>query len=278
MAQTADWIERLARFGYAAKGIVYGIVGVLAVQAAISAGGQTTDTQGALSTIARQPFGQILLALVAIGLIGYVLWRIVQAIYDPERKGKDAKGIAQRFGYLLNGTVYTGLALTALRLTVGASAGSGNGQQDATAQLLAQPFGQWLVGLIGAGVIGIGFYQFYEAYKASFRKRLNLNQMSDAERTWATRIGRFGLAARGVVLALTGLFLIQAGRQSDPSEVQGLDGALQTLAQQPQGAWLLGLVALGLVAYGIHMLVQARYGKINAPAIDNPISAAARSR
>ncbi|MBD2092748.1 DUF1206 domain-containing protein [Microcoleus sp. FACHB-1515] len=278
MAQTTDWVERLARFGYAAKGIVYGIVGVLAVQAAVSAGGQTTDTQGALNTIAAQPFGQILLALVAIGLIEYVLWRVVQAIYDPEGKGKDAKGIAQRLGYLLNGAVYTGLALSALKLTMGGSAGSSNGQQDATAQLLAQPFGQWLVGLIGAGVIGIGFYQFYEAYKASFRKRLNLNQMSDTERTWATRVGRFGLAARGLVLTLTGLFLIQAARQSDPNQVQGLDGALQTLAQQPQGAWLLGLVALGLVAYGIHMLVQARYGKINAPAIDNPIDPLARSR
>lgn len=278
MAQTADWVERLARFGYAAKGIVYAIVGGLAVQAAVSAGGQTTDTQGALTTIAAQPFGQILLGLVAIGLIGYVLWRIVQAVYDPEGKGKDAKGIAQRLGYLLNGAVYTGLALSALKLTAGGSAGSGNGQQDATAQLLSQPFGQWLVGLIGAGVIGIGFYQFYEAYKASFRKRLNLNQMSDTERTWATRIGRFGLAARGIVLALTGLFLIQAARQSDPSEAQGLDGALQTLAQQPQGLWLLGLVALGLVAYGIHMLVQARYGKINAPAIDNPLNRSVRSR
>ncbi|NEQ23386.1 MAG: DUF1206 domain-containing protein, partial [Microcoleus sp. SIO2G3] len=229
MAQVADWVERLARFGYAAKGIVYGIVGCLAVLAAIGASERTPDTQGALHTIAAQPFGQILLALVAIGLIGYVLWRIVQAIYDPEGKGKDAKGIAQRLGYLLNGAVYTGLALSALKLTVGAQAGSGNGQQDATAQLLAQPFGQWLVGLVGVGVIGIGFYQFYQAYKASFRRRLNLHQMSDAERTWAIRIGRFGLAARGIVLTLIGLFLIQAARHSNPNEAQGLDGALQTL-------------------------------------------------
>lgn len=268
MAQVADWVERLARLGYAAKGLVYAIVGLLAVQAATSARGRTTDTQGALQTIAAQPFGQILLGLVAIGLVGYVLWRIVQAIYDPEGKGRDAKGIAQRIGYVLNGAVYAGLAFSALKLAIGSQVSSGNATQDSTAQLLAQPFGQWLVGTVGAAVIGISFYQFYDAYKASFRRRLNLYQMSANEQTWATRIGRFGLAARGVVLALTGIFLIQAARDSNPQAAQGLDGALQTLAQQPQGPWLLGLVALGLIAYGTHMGVQARYGKINPPSID----------
>jgi hypothetical protein len=257
------WVERLARLGYLAKGIVYAIVGVLAVQAAFGAGGQTTDTKGALSAIAAQPFGKFLLALLTVGLIGYVVWRFVQAVQDPEHKGDDAKGWATRLGYAVSGLIYASLAFTAIGLIRGSGGGGGgNSEQDWTARLLAQPFGQWLVGLVGAFVIGLGFYQLYQAYKAKFRKQMKLQEMSPTEETWATRIGRFGLGARGVVFCIIGFFLLQAARQSDASEVRGLDGVLQSLAQQPYGPWLLGIVALGLLAYGIHMAVQARYIRI----------------
>jgi hypothetical protein len=269
MAQDVTaWVERLARFGFAAKGFVYAVVGLLAVQTAIGVGGRTTDSEGALSTIAQQPFGQVLLALVAIGLVGYVLWRLVEALLDPEHKGHDAKGIVQRLGYGLNAIVYAGLAWSALQLLVGASSG-GSSPQSMTARLMAQPFGQWLVGTVGAGIIGLSFYEFYEAFTASFRKRLNLHEMSDREQIWAIRIGRLGLAARGVVFALIGIFLIQAARRANPNQARGLDGALQALAQQPYGPWLLGIVALGLIAYGIHMVVQARYRRIAAPQLED---------
>jgi hypothetical protein len=259
------WVERLARLGYAAKGIVYAIVGVLAVQAAVGPGGQTTDTKGALGAIAAQPFGKFLLALLTIGLIGYVVWQFVQAIQDPEHKGDDPEGLAKRLGYGISGLVYAGLALSAIRLLMGSGGGgSSNSTQDWTARLLSQPFGQWLVALIGAFVIGLGFHQFYKAYKAKFRKEMKLHEMSPTEETWATRIGRLGEAARGVVFVIIGFFLIQAARQSDASEVRGLDGALLALSQQPYGPWLLGIVALGLIAYGIHMGVQARYRRIHA--------------
>jgi Na+/proline symporter len=257
------WVERLARFGYAAKGVVYTIVGALAVQAAFGQGGQTTDTKGALGAIAAQPFGKFLLVLLTIGLIGYVLWRFVQAIKDPEHKGDDPKGLARRAGYAISGLIYAGLALSAIGLIRGSGGGGGNSEQGWTAKLLSQPFGQWLVGLVGALVIGIGFYQLYEAYKAKFRKEMKLHEMSPTEETWATRIGRFGLAARGVVFVIIGFFLLQAARQSDPNQARGLDGALKALAQQPYGPWLLGIVALGLVAYGIYQGVQARYRRIN---------------
>ncbi|NEQ24981.1 MAG: DUF1206 domain-containing protein [Microcoleus sp. SIO2G3] len=257
------WVERLARLGYLAKGIVYAIVGVLAVQAAFGSGGQTTDTKGALGAIASQPFGKFLLALLTVGLIGYVVWRFVQAVQDPEHKGDDAKGWATRLGYAVSGLIYASLAFTAISLIRGSGGGGGgNSEQDWTARLLAQPFGQWLVGLVGAFVIGLGFYQLYQAYKAKFRKQMKLQEMSPTEETWATRIGRFGLGARGVVFCIIGFFLLQAARQSDASQVRGLDGALQSLAQQPYGPWLLGIVALGLIAYGIHMAVQARYIRI----------------
>jgi hypothetical protein len=260
------WVEKLARFGYAAKGFVYAIVGVLAVQAAFGQGGKTTDTKGALGAIAAQPFGKFLLALVTVGLIGYVVWCFVQALKDPEHKRDGAKGLVRRIGYGISCLVYTSLAFSAIRLIMGsgASRSSTSSQQDWTARVLSQPFGQWMVGLVGAIVLGFGFYELYQAYKAKFRKQMKLNQMSATEEIWATRIGRFGVAARGVVFAMIGFFLLQAAHQSDANKVQGLDGALRSLAQQPHGPWLLGIVALGLVAYGIHMGVQARYRRIIA--------------
>lgn len=259
---TSEWIERLARFGYAAKGIVYGIVGLLAAQAALGTGGKTTDTQGALQLIVVQPFGKFLLSLVAISLLGYVMWRFVQAIKDPEHKGTDTKGLAQRLSYAVNGLIYASLALSAMQLVLGKSGNNSNSTQDWTARLLSQPFGQWLVGTIGAFVIGLGFYQFYTAYSTKFRKKLNLAQLSDTEEKWVIWISKFGIAARGIVFCVIGFFLIQAARQSDPSEARGLGEALQVLAQQPYGPWILGVVAVGLVAYGVYMVIQARYSRI----------------
>lgn len=268
MQQRSLWIERLARFGYAAKGVVYAIVGLLAAQAAFGAGGRTTDTKGALSAIVTQPFGKFLLSLVAIGLIGYVIWRFVQAIKDPEQKGTDAKGLAQRVGYAANGLIYASLALSAIGIVIGSgSAGNSNSSQDWTAKLLSQPFGQWLVGIVGAFVIGLGFYQFLKAYKAKFRKEMDLSQVSNTHKEWIMAIARFGLAARGVVFSVIGFFLIQAARQYDPSEVRGLGEALQVLAQQPYGAWIMGIVAIGLIAYGIYMIIQGRYRRLDTGGI-----------
>ena len=251
------------RFGYAAKGFVYAVVGILAAQAAFGGGGKTTNTKGALQSIVTQPFGKVLLALVALGLVGYVLWRFVQAIQDPENKGTDAKGLATRLGYGISGIAYAGLALSAARLVFGTGGGgSDNSTQTWTARLLAQPFGQWLVGTVGAIVIAIAGYQFYRAYSAKFRKKLKTHQMSPTEQTWATRVGRLGLTARGITFLIIGWFLIQASLQAQAQEARGLGGALETLAQQPYGPWLLGIVALGLIAYGIHMGVQARYRRM----------------
>ena len=259
----SGWIEPLGRLGYAAKGIVYAIVGVLAAQAAIGAGGETTDTQGALSRIVEAPFGRVLLGLTAVGLLGYAIWRVVQAFLDTENKGSDAKGYVVRTAYALIGVAYLGLALTAVQIIRGAGGGSsGQTQQSWIARLLAQPFGQWLVGLIGAVVIGIGLYQLYKALRASFRDKLKLGEMSAAEQTWATRSGRLGYAARGVVFAIVGALIIAAARDANASEARGIAGALDTLAAQPYGPWLLGVVALGLIAYGFFCLVEARYRRM----------------
>ena len=263
-AASHAWFERLARLGYASKGLVYFIVGFLAAQAAFSMGGRTTDTSGALSEIVNQPFGKFLLFLVTIGIIGYALWRIVQTILDPEHQGQkmDAKRIAQRIGYALSALGYAGLALTAVKLIMGSGRSNSNTTEDLTAQVLAQPFGQWLVGLAGSIVIGVGFSYFYQAYKAKFRRHFKLDEMSQNEQTWATRLGRFGIAARGIVFVIIGFFFIQAARLSDASQTKGLGEVLAILGQQPFSPVILGIVPLGLIAYGIYSVIEARYRKI----------------
>lgn len=256
--------ERLARLGYAAKGVVYFVVGLLAAQAAFGAGGQTTDTRGALQEIVTQPFGKFLLGLVTLGLVGYALWRFVQAILDPEGSGQAnrAKRIISRIGSLISAIAYSGLAFTAIKLILGTGGTSGGGSQDWTALLLAQPFGQWLVGLVGLIVLGVGLSYFYQAYTTGFQRHFKLSQMSPTERKWSKRLGQFGIAARGVVFSIIGLFLMLAALYSDASEVKGLGEALTVLAQQPFGAWILGIVALGLIAYSIYSLIEARYRQI----------------
>ncbi|HVG10124.1 MAG TPA: DUF1206 domain-containing protein [Thermoanaerobaculia bacterium] len=259
------WVERLARFGYAARGVVYALIGLLAIQAAFGGRGaieEQATPQGALQRIAEQ--SRLLLVLVAIGLIGYALWRFVQAVLDTENKGGDSKGLVKRGAMLASGIGYAGLALLAARMVSGSSSGGGGGgsQGAAAAGLMDKPFGRWLVILAGIGVIVSAAYQLYEAYTKKFRKRLKLEEMSADEERLATHTGQAGLAARGIAFLVSGWFLIKSGLQYDPNEARGLGGALASLASQSYGPWLLGLVALGFIAYGAYSFLQARYRKI----------------
>ncbi|KAI9132284.1 DUF1206 domain-containing protein [Acaryochloris sp. CCMEE 5410] len=262
----ASWIVLLARLGYAAKGIVYVTVGLLATLTVFNMGGETTSSSGALQAIAQQPFGQILLGIVVVGLTGYVLWRFIQAIKDPEhRRSDDAKGVFRRLGYAINGLVYGGIALTALQLLMGTGGdqGSNDSTQVWTAKVMSQPFGPWMVGTGGAFMIGLGFYYCYRAFATKFREKLKLYEMSRTEELWATRVGVLGILARAVVFIIIGSFLIQAAHQADPSKARSSEGVLQVLQQnQPFGSVLLAFIAIGLFAYGLHMLVQARYRRI----------------
>ena len=261
--QTAEpWVERWGRCGYAAHGIVYGLVGVLAAAAAVGSGGATTDAQGVLERVITAPFGQLLLGLVAIGLVGYAAWQFIQAGLDTERKGTEAKGLVARVGYAITGVVHLGLALFAVRLLGGASSAGENSDQaaqDWTARLLSQPFGQALVGVVGLIVIGVGLRQLYLAYSTDFQQDLNFSSMSADQQRWVIRAGRAGFAARGIVFGVIGGFLIMAAIQAEPGQARGLGGALATLTTSPAGPWLLGLVAVGLVAYGLFTLVASRY-------------------
>jgi hypothetical protein len=266
-AASSRWMTVLARLGYAAKGVVYLIIGWLAVQVAIGAGGKTTDQRGALQIINEQPFGRFLLALVIIGLIGFAIWCFLQTWFDPEGKGSDMKGIIGRLGYAITGISYAILAFGAFQLVTRTGTGSATkstttSTQDVTAQLLNHSWGVVAVVILGLIVIGVAFYLFAKAYTAKFQRRLLLTGLSARLRGAVIFLGRFGYAALGVVFSIIGIFLIVAAVQHNPHEAKGLDTALRTLAQQPFGPLLLGIVALGLVAYGVYSFIEARYRRV----------------
>ena len=255
------WVERLARLGYAARGVVYALVGILAVQTAFGArGNQETDTRSALQMVAEQ--SRALLWLLALGLFGYALWRVIEGVMDVEGKGSDLKGWAKRAAMVGSGLIYGGLAMAAVRIASGSGDSGGGGNQAWTAELMTKPFGRWLVALIGIGVMVGGLAQIRNGWTEKFRKHLKMQEMDANEQRLAVNTGKLGLIARGIVFLLSGWFLIQAARHFNPDEARGLAGALESLARQPYGAWLLGFVALGLIAFGAYSLLLARYRRI----------------
>lgn len=258
-ARNSTWVDRVARFGLLAKAASYGLVAVLALGLAFGAGGKATSREGALATIADEGWGAAVLVVLALGFAGYALWRLLQALFDGEDEG--AKGLAKRAGYLGRAVIYGALTFGAIRLLAG-SGGGGSQTEDArqaTSTVLDWPAGRWLVAGVGLGLAAAGVVNGYRAVTQKFEERWKTGAMSRAERTWSARIGTVGLLARMVVFGLVGAFLVKAAAEYDPQEAIGLDGALRKLAAQAYGAWLLGAVAAGLLAYGVHCLVEARY-------------------
>lgn len=255
-------LEAIARMGYGARGIIYLIIGSLAVQTAFNAGGRTTDAEGALLTVLRQPFGQVLLGIVAAGLVSYALWRFVQAVWDADRHGHGLKGIVIRSGLLISALTHASLAYLAVRLIFGWSTGGGKGSEGWTAWLFTLPWGRWAVALVGVIVIGVGLAHMMKAWKARFERRLKLRA---DELKWVSPVCRFGLASRGVVFMIVGGFFITAALKFSSREARGFEGALEALRQQPYSPWLLAVVAVGLMAFGVYSIVEGLYRRINEP-------------
>ncbi len=261
-AGQSPWVERLGRLGLVAKGVLYAVVGILAVRVALGGREESPDREGALQAIAQQPFGKVLLAALALGLAGYALWQLARGLLDREGEGEDPKGLAKRTSALARGVWYGALAvLTAERIVSGGS-GGGSKEQQTTAGVFDLPLGRYLVYAAGFAFLGVAAFNGYRAVTCKFEKKLKTAEMNDAEEAAATGVGVLGHLARAVVFTLIGLFLLRAAWEFDPKEARGLDGALMELSQQSYGGLLLGAVAVGLLAYALFCFVEARYRRI----------------
>jgi hypothetical protein len=257
----APWVEHLARVGYAAKALLYITIGLLAARAGLGRGGRTVDTRGAMQVVHGTTFGRVALLVIAAGLLGYALWRIVEGVVDPDGRGSDLKGVATRLGFVGRGIFHAGLAITALRLASRDRAGPHADQtRHWTGVAFGLPAGELLVWLAALAIGGYGLYQLYRAYASKLSRQLDLGRLSVHAVWWVTAVSRFGIAARGVVFCLVGLFLARAATLHDAAQAGGLRKSLALLAGI--GRWPLVAVALGLVAYGGYELVNARYRRI----------------
>jgi hypothetical protein len=259
-AAAHPWIELLERAGYMARGVLYLVMGVLAFRLAAGFGGKATDQSGSLATMAGGPFGKALLLAFAVSLAAYSVWGFVRAIFDPLHRGDGAAGIAERLGFAWSGLAYAGLALFGLGLFVGASnTASQDTTQSTIAKILAYPAGEVAVLLIGFVSISVGLWQFLEAYRAKFKHDFKREQMTEAEERFVFGLGRLGMVARGITFTLVGWFILQGGLHRDPSRVRGYGGAFMWLLTQPHGHLLLGIVAIGFIALGLHSFAAARW-------------------
>jgi len=257
----------LAKLGYAVKGVVYLLIGGLALEVATTGRGTPEGKEGAVREIGKQPFGDVWLFVVGVGLAGYALWRMVSAIADTEGKGHALEGIGQRIGYAVSGLVHGAVAVASLQLAFGASAARHeHAAQTWIGKLMQQSWGEAALIAIGLGIVIAGLGDLVKAAKASFERDRDTSRMSEKERRWVRRLGRVGHAAHGVVLPIIGIMLVRAALAYDASKaVRGLGGALREIQTEPQGAILLAIVAVGLAAYGLFMLVCARYRVIRTP-------------
>ncbi|QMU29177.1 DUF1206 domain-containing protein [Adhaeribacter radiodurans] len=263
------WITLFARVGLTAKGIVYCLVGLMAFMAAFDLNGKTvqdTSKAGIFHFIQEQPFGKILIGLVALGLLCFAVWRFIEAFMDTEHKGTKPKGIGRRIGYAFSGIVYLGFAFYAGKEALGKSSGqSGNDntQQSLVHQLLDKPFGQWLVGALALGIIFLGIYQIYRAYSGEYLKKIQANQLRPEVQKLLLRAGKIGYTARGIVWGIIGFLFLKAALHANASEAGGTQNAFSFLENASFGSFLLGAVALGLIGYGIFMFVRAKCEIIN---------------
>ena len=256
-----DKLKKMARTGFVAKGIVYGITGILTFMAAFNMGGQKAGKLQVLKFLDEQPFGNALLILMGLGLACYAAWRFIQSISDPENIGDDSKGKAKRTAFFISGLLYLGLAVMAVWRVIGqGGSSSGSSGSPQSSSFLASQTGLVLIGVAGAGIAIAGVFQFVKAYKNDYTEKFNLLAIQDKKRRESIeKTARFGLSARGVIFVIVGYFALQAALGSDPSEIKTTTEVFSFIQDSSYGAWLLGIVAAGLIAYAVYMFLMSKY-------------------
>lgn len=262
-AATGSAREGAARAGLAARGVIYALVGVLALRIAFGdSGGRQADRGGALEEIASKPFGAALLWALGAGLVGMALWRLSEALFGAA--GQDGGAAGKRLMSAARCVFYGFVAYSVLAFAAG-SRGSGSGDRqsrDVTAKALGMPGGQWIVGIAGAGLVVAGVWIAVRAVMRKYHKHLKLGEMSRRVRRAVDTAGVGGGAARGVVFAAAGAFAVRAAVDYQPDQAKGMDGTLRSFAGTPAGPWLLACVAAGLVLFGLFSFAMARWRKV----------------
>jgi hypothetical protein len=250
----------LARLGLTARGVLYILIGWVAVLVALGQSSHEADQQGALQLLARQPYGLVSLWLLGIGFTGYALWRLSEAAFGVTG---DGNGAGPRLKSLARGLVYAFFGYLTFKIISGAGGGSqAKRQEDLTASVMHHPGGRWLVGIAGLVIVIVGAVLVLEGIRRKFLKYLNLSRLSQRTRRIVELLGMIGTAARGAVFALAGMLVIEAAVTYKPAKAGGIDKALLTLRGQPYGEFLLGLAALGLIIFGVYGLCEARWRQV----------------
>jgi hypothetical protein len=258
-------VQLAARVGFGARGVVAAVMGLLALSLAAGAGGRTTDSKGALATIATAPAGRIAVALLGVSFAALATWLVLDAIVDTDGRHRSGwMAVAIRLGRGISGLAYGSLAVAALRLALHRPAGRGGDEaaRTWTARALELPFGRALVIVGAALVLIVGVKRIWSGLRRSFLQDLELARMSARLRAWAARTGMAGITTQGVVFVLVGAFFAQAALERDPAEATGFDGALQAITRQPLGMALLAAAALGLLAYAAYALIEGAHRRL----------------
>ena len=257
----SPYVKWLARLGMFCAGALWIVVGILAIQVAFGTGGETTDRTGALHQIAQESWGRALLVVIAIGFAGYALWRFLAGALGRKLETNEGLGWPKRVWYFARGVFYAFLCYTTVAIIVRAGSSSSSEKQQ-TEAVFDWPGGRFIVGAIGAGIAAWGLGSAYRGISRSFKDDLHTEKMSAATKRWTTVAGVIGYLARAVVFCVAGGFIIKAAVEYDADEAVGLDGALQKLVDQEFGPLLLGVVAAGLIAYGLFYFVRAAYREV----------------
>jgi len=255
-------LEVLARVGLVAYGVVHLLLGWLALQIAWGLSGrESADTSGAMKTLADQPFGQVLLWLVAVGLASLALWQASAVIWGY-RNLEGAERVRKQITSGAKAVVFAALGYSAGAAALGAGSSSAQSQQQATSGVLGWPGGRVIVIVAGLVIIGVGVAAIVKGVKKSFAEEIDTSPLSPTLRTAVARLGQLGYIAKGLALGVVGGLLSYATLTFDPQQVQGLDGAMHTILAQPFGRFLLTAVALGFAAFGLFAILQSRYRRM----------------
>lgn len=260
-AASSKWLERLTRIGLIGYGVTHLIVGWIALQIAFGKATKEGDQGGAFKTLASQPAGKFLLVVVTVGLAAMMVWQVLEAaVGHVEDSGRER--VFERIASGFKAVFYGYLGFKAVSVLQGSGKSSGDQQQKATSSMMDSGGGRVLVAVIGIAIAAVGIGLIWYGFTKKFEKHFKKGQMSARERKAARGLGIAGYAAKGLVYGTLGVLVLVAAVQHKPDESRGLDGSLKTLAEQPAGDFLLVCVALGLAAYGVFCLFQAKYRKV----------------